>query len=93
MGEHSKNTKYAGFPKYLYHHKHAPDGRLFNFPEETQQLGVDWVDTPAKFPEPSKVATTLKRLKLWWSEWGWTIKAAAGLIGFVAAVVTLLKSV
>jgi hypothetical protein len=86
---------YVGFPKYLYHHKHAPDGRVFNTPEETQALGPGWVDSPTKFPGPSRFAEALRNLRPWWVEWEWAVKAAAVLIGLVAAivaaVVTLLK--
>ena len=40
------------YPKYLYHPKLAPKGKVFQSAEETKNLTNEgWVDTPAKFPK------------------------------------------
>ena len=51
------------YPKYLYHHRHAPEGKIFQSAEETQGLErKGWVDTPAKFPAKSKLGLIFERI-------------------------------
>lgn len=88
----SQEYKYQEYPKRLYHHKYAPEGKVFNSPEETKGLGrKGWVDSPAKFPKPSKIKTYLVSLKPWWSEWKWLFKAVAIILGLIVAVIKFLK--
>jgi hypothetical protein len=84
--------EYQEYPKCLYHPKLAPEGKVFHSAEETKGLArKGWVDTPAKFPEPSRISATLVSIKPWWSEWEWLFKAVAILLGLIAAVIALLK--
>jgi hypothetical protein len=50
------------YPRYLYHHRHAPEGQVFQSAEETQALGKGWVDNPEKFPKKSKVVLFYEKL-------------------------------
>lgn len=43
------------YPTYRYHQTEAPAGRKFTDEAAFNALGPDWVDTPAKFPEPEPV--------------------------------------
>ena len=84
--------EYQEYPKCLYHPKLAPEGKVFYSAEETQGLArKGWVDTPAKFPKPSRMRVALVAIKQWWSEWEWLFKAVAILLGLIAAAVALLK--
>jgi hypothetical protein len=84
--------EYQEYPKYLYHPKLAPEGKVFHSAEETQGLArKGWVDTPAKFPKPSRIKVALVAIKPWWSEWEWFFKAVAILLGLIAAVIGLRK--
>jgi len=52
------------YPRMLYHHRYAPEGKVFQSAEETQGLELKgWVDTPAKFPKKSKVVLFYERAK------------------------------
>ena len=78
------------YPKYLYHPKLAPQGKLFQSAEETKSLArKGWVDTPAKFPGPSRIAVALVAVKPWWSEWKWLIEAVAAILVLLAAAIAL----
>ena len=81
----------------MYHAKHAPQGRVFATVDDFNALprGVNkgWVDSPAKFPPPSRVAGRLRALKPWWSEWEWAVKALlAILVALVAIAATLVRA-
>lgn len=44
------------YPKWLYHRRHAPKGRIFQTAKEADGLvATGWVDTPAKFPKRSEL--------------------------------------
>ncbi len=78
------------YPKWLYHQKLAPKGRLFNSATETDSLHYQgWVESPAKFAKSSKIVLWLKVIKPWWSEWEWAFKALAVLLAVAAAAITL----
>ena len=50
------------YPKWLYHRRLAPNGRIFKSPEDSAGLDAQgWVDTPAKFPKLSEL--TLDQLR------------------------------
>src|SRR5439155_18108455 len=50
------------YPRWLYHPKHAPEGKIFQSDEETTELErKGWVDTPAKFPAKNKLRLLLER--------------------------------
>lgn len=78
------------YPKYLYHPTLAPQGKVFNSAEETKGLArKGWVDTPVKFPKPSRIAVALVAIKPWWSEWKWLIEAVAAILVLLAAAIAL----
>ncbi len=80
------------YPKCLYHPKLAPKGKIFQSAEETKNLArKGWVDTPAKFPKPSRIRVALIAMKPWWSEWEWLFKAVAVILALIAAAIALLK--
>lgn len=75
------------FPRWVYHHKHAPDGQICNSEEEAKQLGRGWVDSKLDFPKPSKVAVWLKvEFKPWIDEWKWLFKVIAAILSAIAAI-------
>jgi hypothetical protein len=56
--------QHQDYLRYLYHHRHAPEGKVFQSAEETQGLELKgWVDNPAKFPKKSKVVLFYERAK------------------------------
>ena len=77
------------YPKYLYHPKLAPQGRLFQTEEETKGLGRGWVDTPNKFPKPSPKVEAFRE---WWGRSEWSVRALAALLALAAAAVALFKA-
>lgn len=80
-------TWYQAYPRYLYHHKLAPEGKVFKSPEETVGLKrKGWVDNPSKFPKPSK-------LKPWWEEREWSFKAVVTLISLLTGILGLLTGI
>lgn len=81
------------FPKWLYHHKHAPQGRIFQTSDEVRALGRGWVDTPAKFPKPSRILAGLASMKPVWEEWKWLPAAIAALLVILAAAAKFLESI
>ena len=84
--------EYQEYPKRLYHPKLAPEGKVFRTAEETKGIArKGWVDTPAKFPKPSRKTRALGSLKAWWAKWDWLVKAVAVILGLVASIVGLLK--
>lgn len=87
--------EYQGYPKYLYHPKHAPAGKVFQSADETKGLErKGWVDTPAKFPKPSRFSRALKdRVKPWWEQWEWMAKAVGVLLGVVAGAIAIIIKV
>ncbi len=87
--------EYQEYPKYLYHHKLAPEGKVFQSAEETKGLKrKGWVDTPAKFPKPSRFSRMLTdKVKPWWTQWEWAIKAAAVILGLAAAIIGVIKAI
>ena len=75
------NYQYQEYPRYLYHPKYAPEGRVFQNAEEVKGLGRGWVKTPADLPKPSKFVVWLKgTLKPWYHEWKWLLVFAGTLI-------------
>ena len=40
------------YPTFRYHPTLAPEGRKFTDEAEFNDLGPEWVDTPAKLPPP-----------------------------------------
>src|SRR5215471_4026010 len=56
-------NQHQEYPKWLYHHKHAPEGKIFQSTEETQGLQrKGWVDSPAKFPAKGKLSLAFGRI-------------------------------
>ena len=51
------------YATFRYHPKLAPEGRKFTDEEAFNALGPEWVDTPAKFPEPEPVVAPPKRTR------------------------------
>lgn len=85
--------EYQEYPKFLYHPKLAPQGKIFQSAEETEGLvRKGWVDAPAKFPKPSRIRVALVAIRPWWSEWEWLIKAVVVILGLVAAAIALFLS-
>jgi hypothetical protein len=81
--------EFQEYPKYLYHPTLAPAGKVFNSADETKGLArKGWVDTPAKFPKPSRFGTAARS---WWSQWEWAFKALAVLLSLVAALIVLMR--
>jgi len=81
--------EYQDYPKYLYHPKHAPQGKVFRTADETKGLArKGWVDTPAKFPRPSRFRAAAKT---WWAEWEWAVKALVVILGLIAAAITVIN--
>src|ERR1051325_3667361 len=79
------------WPQWLYHAKKAPRGQVFDRPEDAAKLGRGWVDSPAKFPKPSRLESSLVTVKPWWERWEWIAKAVSALLGIITGAVTLLK--
>ena len=85
---------YQAYPRWLYHHKLAPEGKLSKSPEETVGLKrKGWVDNPSKFPKSSK-------LKPWWEEREWSFRilglvigVLTGIVAFVTGIVGLLRAI
>lgn len=78
------------YPKYLYHPTEAPQGRVFQSADETKGLHRrGWVDTPAKFPRPSRVVAATKT---WWTEWEWAVKAIVVILALIAALITAIRT-
>ena len=81
--------QYQEYPKCLYRPTVAPEGKIFKSADETKGLArKGWVDSPAKFPKPSRFGTAAKT---WWSQWEWALKALAVRVGLVAGLVALVK--
>jgi hypothetical protein len=60
------------YPRMLYHHRYAPEGKVFQSAEETQALErKGWVDTPAKFPAKSKLRLNFERIAQFLRSTGW----------------------
>jgi hypothetical protein len=52
------------YPRWLYHHRYAPEGKIFQSAEESQGLErKGWVDNPEKFPKKSKLVLFCERAK------------------------------
>ena len=85
--------EYQEYPKYLYHYKLAPEGKVFQNAEQTKGLKRrGWVDTPAKFPKPSRLSRSLNNMKPWWTEWEWAFKALAVILTLIAAILAFVKA-
>lgn len=83
-------NQFQEYPKYLYHPTEAPQGRVFKSAVETKGLSRrGWVDTPAKFPKPSRLAVATKT---WWTQWEWAVKAFAVILGLIAALVAGIRA-
>lgn len=84
------------FPKYLYHPRHAPQGKLFA--NRAEELAIppgereQWVDSPAKFPGPTRAARFEQRAKRWVSDWESTLKLTVLVLGIIAALLTIAKA-
>ena len=81
--------EFQEYPKYLYHPKLAPKGRIFQTPADEPKgwwAGRGWVDTPAKFPKPSRVAA----LRLWWSEWKWLVELITVILGLITLILGIV---
>lgn len=80
--------EYQEYPKYLYHPKFAPTGKVFQSADETKGLyRKGWVDTPAKFPKASRPRRAIAASKTWWTEWEWAFKAVGVILGIAGAIV------
>lgn len=76
------------YPKYLYHPKLAPRGKIFQSAQETKGLArKGWVDSPGKFPKPGRIKRALIAFKPWWSEWKWLVEAIAAILALVGGIV------
>jgi hypothetical protein len=81
---------YQEFPKWKYHPKLG--SKVVQNAAEEKALGRGWYNTPNDFPKPSKPTVTLRtKIKPWWAEWEWAIKAIAVVLGLIAAIVALFK--
>ena len=79
-------------PKFLYHPKHAREGKLFQTAEETKGLArKGWVDSPGKFPKPGRIGVAFVAIRSWWSEWKWLFDVVAVILGLIAAGILVLK--
>jgi hypothetical protein len=91
------DQQHQEYPKYLYHHRRAPEGKIFQSAEETQGLErKGWVDTPAKFPKKSKVVLLYNRTKdiisKYWLPKVWKIsRIRLNFFYFVTAICILLS--
>lgn len=80
------------FPRWVYHHKLAPDGQICNSEQEAKQLGRGWVDSKLDFPKPSKIKVWLKEeFQPWLYEWKLVIELIAVLLGVIAALITIFS--
>ena len=78
--------------RFLYHHKLAPNGKVFERCEDEPQgwwKRRGWVDTPKKFPRPSRMKTVVKP---WWEEWNWLVTPITAILVLLAAVVELYRA-
>lgn len=83
MADHSKKE----FPRYFYHPKKSPDGRVFQTVAEIKSAGRGWVDSKLDLPKPTKISVWLKEdFKPWIDEWKWLFKIIAAVISAVAAI-------
>jgi hypothetical protein len=78
------------YPKWLYHPKKAPQGKIFETSEETRNLGRGWVDNPGKFPK-RVVIDKLKAFELWCEQWKHLFGAVATLIAILAGIAGIIK--
>ena len=77
------------YPKWLYHHKLARGGRVFEIAEETKGLARQgWVETPAKFPPPPKPSQLKAAFKIG-SEWEPAIKLVTAVLALAALLISL----
>ena len=81
--------QYQEYPKFLYHPTLAREGKIFKSADETKGLArKGWVDSPDRFPKPSRLGVAVK---LWWSQWEWAVRAVAVFLGLAAALIALIK--
>ena len=84
---HAPTPGFHEYPKYLYHPKLAPEGRVFTVASETKGLPErGWVDTPAKFAKPWIRPGVIKE---WWTTNEWWLKALGLILGLVVAVLKI----
>jgi hypothetical protein len=75
---------------YMYHHKLAPQGKIFRASEVQELQRQGWVDSPAKFPPPSKFASLLASSSAFWRQhWQFIITTLLTIIGIVVAALAL----
>ena len=81
--------KHQEYPKRLFHPTLAREGKTFHSADQTKGLDrKGWVDSPAKFPKPSRFGVAAKSC---WSQWDWAVRALAVVLGLIAAVIALIK--
>lgn len=81
------------FPTWLDHEKFAPKGQIFQSGDETKKLGKGWVDTPAKFPKPSRLIAVLDgTVKPWCKKWQWTTVVGGCVAGTIEIIVKMYKA-
>ena len=84
--------EFQEYPKYLFHPKEAPQGRLFQNAAETQGLSrKGWVESPAHFPKPARrgpmgLIDRYRRLTVWNKVGLWG--SLASILAFVGWLVT-----
>ncbi|WP_440966443.1 hypothetical protein ACL58G_09235 [Massilia sp. GER05] len=75
---------YQEYPKWMYHQKRCPAGKIFNSEEELRAAGRDWVDTPAKFSKPSALRKALSAGLKWAGENWAKLATVTGTLMIVA---------
>ena len=86
---------YQEYPKILYHHKKAPKGKRYESVEDEPKgwwARRGWVDTPAKFPRPSRIAAALRAIKPWWAEWKWIVGLLTALVVLFVEAIRLWRA-
>ena len=79
------------YPKYLYHPKLAPEGRIFTVASETTGLSErGWVDTTAKFP---KRWIRPGAIREWWTANEWWLKALGLIVGLIVALLKIFGKI
>jgi len=82
--------EFQEYPKWLYHPKLAPEGKIFKSADATKGLErKGWVDTPNKFPKPGRIRIALTAIKPWWSDWKWLFEAVAVILGLLTLILAL----
>jgi hypothetical protein len=81
------------YPKWLYDHKHAPTGKLFNSEAETEGLSrKGWVENPSQFPKRPIPKLLRNEAKPWWTEWKWFFKLVLVIIAIALGCLGIYKA-